>query len=111
MADINDEIRERAYLLWEQQGRPAGKDVDHWLAAERSLEGQGSDSNEGEGSQTGAREYNRSTREFVETGWVEAAAQEAANALDDETEAAELRKAEEAGKARSHGEDPQLQKQ
>jgi hypothetical protein len=110
MSDIERKIRERAYLLWEEQGRPAAKNLEHWLDAERSLEGQGSGGNEGEGSQTGAREYNRATREFVETGWVDAAAQEAANALDDETEAVDLQEAEEAGKARSHGEDPLLQR-
>jgi len=30
----NPEIATRAYLLWEQSGRPAGKDVEHWLKAE-----------------------------------------------------------------------------
>ncbi|MCR6632736.1 MAG: DUF2934 domain-containing protein [Magnetospirillum sp.] len=29
-----DQIRERAYFLWENQGRPDGKDLDHWLIAE-----------------------------------------------------------------------------
>ena len=28
-------IRERAYQLWEQEGRPEGRDLDHWLRAER----------------------------------------------------------------------------
>jgi len=27
-------IRERAYAIWEQEGRPDGKDLDHWLRAE-----------------------------------------------------------------------------
>jgi hypothetical protein len=27
-------IRERAYAIWEQEGRPDGKDLDHWLGAE-----------------------------------------------------------------------------
>lgn len=30
-------IRERAYAIWERQGRPCGKDVDHWLRAEAEI--------------------------------------------------------------------------
>jgi DUF2934 family protein len=29
-----EEIRTRAHELWEQQGRPAGRDVEFWLQAE-----------------------------------------------------------------------------
>ena len=32
-----DEIRARARQLWEQAGRPAGRDLDFWLQAEREL--------------------------------------------------------------------------
>ena len=28
-------IRERAYQLWEQEGRPEDRRLDHWLQAER----------------------------------------------------------------------------
>jgi hypothetical protein len=28
------DIAKRAYELWEQSGRPAGKDIDFWLKAE-----------------------------------------------------------------------------
>jgi len=31
-------IRARAYALWEQQGRPAGKDAEHWAEARRQIE-------------------------------------------------------------------------
>lgn len=31
------EIRARAHELWEQHGRPAGRDLDFWLQAEREL--------------------------------------------------------------------------
>ena len=102
MSDTEQTIREHAYRLWEEQGRPEGREIEHWREAERIARG----ANEGEGSQTGAREYNQATREFINTGAVEEAAQEAAAALDDDAEAAELRKAEKAGKARSRGEDP-----
>jgi hypothetical protein len=30
-------IQQRAYQLWEDEGRPAGKDEDHWLTAEAEL--------------------------------------------------------------------------
>ena len=31
------EIAREAYFLWEQQGRPAGRDLDTWLAARERL--------------------------------------------------------------------------
>ena len=36
MADTEHLIRERAYLLWEQDGRPDGRDLEYWERA-RSL--------------------------------------------------------------------------
>ena len=33
--DDKDTIRERAYELWEREGRPQGRHLDHWLQAER----------------------------------------------------------------------------
>ena len=35
--DILWRIRERAYELWEQEGRPEGRHLDHWLQAEHEL--------------------------------------------------------------------------
>lgn len=63
--------------------------------------------NEGEGSQTGAKDYVERTRRFVENEDVEARAKEAAAALDG-SESEALRKAEEEGRSHSHGEDPQV---
>jgi cell division septum initiation protein DivIVA len=34
-----EEIRARARELWELEGRPAGRDLDIWLQAERELAG------------------------------------------------------------------------
>jgi hypothetical protein len=31
------EVRARAYELWERAGRPIGRDVEFWLEAERQL--------------------------------------------------------------------------
>jgi Protein of unknown function (DUF2934) len=30
-------VRHLAHQLWEQQGRPNGQELDHWLEAERRL--------------------------------------------------------------------------
>ncbi len=32
-----EDIARYAYLIWEQEGRPAGRDVVHWLQAETHL--------------------------------------------------------------------------
>jgi hypothetical protein len=38
MADnLDHRIKERAYQLWVQEGRPHGRDLEHWLQAERTL--------------------------------------------------------------------------
>ena len=34
----HEEVEIFAYLIWEQQGRTNGHDVDDWLQAERQLE-------------------------------------------------------------------------
>ena len=63
--------------------------------------------NEGEGSRTAARAYNKGVEAFEKTGQVEKKAREAADALDG-PEAEQLRQAEAEGKRHSHGEDPAL---
>jgi hypothetical protein len=30
-------IRERAYAIWEQEGRPDGREWDHWVRASREI--------------------------------------------------------------------------
>jgi hypothetical protein len=32
-----EKIAERARRIWEEQGRPEGRDLEHWLEAERQL--------------------------------------------------------------------------
>lgn len=34
----DDQIRERAYLIWVDEGRPHGRELDHWLRAKWELE-------------------------------------------------------------------------
>jgi hypothetical protein len=38
----DDKIRQRAYEIWEDEGRPHGREREHWAAAERELAGGGS---------------------------------------------------------------------
>jgi hypothetical protein len=35
--NLDDEIRQRAYELWEQHGRESGRENEHWLLAEREI--------------------------------------------------------------------------
>jgi Protein of unknown function (DUF2934) len=35
--DLYERVRLRAYELWESEGRPAGREYDHWLQAEREV--------------------------------------------------------------------------
>ena len=34
---IEDEIKVCAYFIWEQEGKPVGRALDHWLQAELQL--------------------------------------------------------------------------
>ncbi|HEV2675617.1 MAG TPA: DUF2934 domain-containing protein [Aliidongia sp.] len=98
------QIKDKAYRLWEQEGQPAGRDLDHWVQAEREID-QPTQANEGEGNRTATRAYNRKAKQFAETGPVESQAQKAKADLDG-PEAQKLREAELVGKSHSHGEDP-----
>src|SRR5215469_17308598 len=46
------EVRERAFVIWEQEGRPEGRRVDHWLRAEVVVLSDGASGiqNEGKGN-------------------------------------------------------------
>lgn len=35
--ELERTIRERAYVLWEADGRPEGRDMDYWRQAEQEL--------------------------------------------------------------------------
>ena len=39
----HDEIRARAREIWEQHGRPSGRDVEFWLEAEAELKERGTE--------------------------------------------------------------------
>ncbi len=43
MQTSQEHVRLRAYQLWEEEGRPDGKAMDHWSQAERELQGTSGD--------------------------------------------------------------------
>ena len=51
MATPNDRVRERAFEIWDAEGRPADRSVENWLQAEREV---GSDPVDGPVGQKGA---------------------------------------------------------
>lgn len=48
----HDAIRNRAYALWEAEGRPEGKSLDHWTQAARELNAADDGANPDAGTQT-----------------------------------------------------------
>ena len=38
-----EQIRQRAYSIWEEQGKPEGEDMHHWLQAWQELADAGAD--------------------------------------------------------------------
>ncbi len=58
----------------------------------------GNSKNEGEGSRTAAREYNKDTRDFVKSGKVDESAERARKAVEGD-DAGKLREAEEKGRS------------
>jgi hypothetical protein len=118
------QISEKAYRLWEMEGQPRGRELDHWVRAESEVSGStegearastqdetggSSQANEGEGNRTATRAYNRKAKQFAETGPVERQARKAKADLDG-PQGAELREAERIGKSHSHGEDPAVKR-
>ena len=105
MADEKmDQLRSRAYQIWEREGRPQGRDLEHWLEAERELEAEDRKprAKKEEAGLEAARAYNRDAQEFGRHENVEAKAQEAKQAIEG-AEASELKRAEAIGKSRSRG--------
>jgi hypothetical protein len=37
MAPTKQQVQLRSYQIWEQEGRPHGRDHEHWFRAEREL--------------------------------------------------------------------------
>jgi hypothetical protein len=48
MAADQQKIRLEAYYIWEREGRPEGRALEHWLAAAQNLGAEGAEPPEGE---------------------------------------------------------------
>lgn len=51
----HQEIAERAYALWEQEGRPDGRNAEHWRKAEQELANPGRKTQQEASSGAGTR--------------------------------------------------------
>jgi hypothetical protein len=108
MNDKAKRIHEHAYRIWEKEGRPEGRHEEHWFQAEREIGQQ--DSENYEPTEAGsdphgihaAEDYNRHVQNTVHSGKVEQAANDAKKAVEG-PERESLRRAEEAGKRASKG--------
>jgi Protein of unknown function (DUF2934) len=79
MSDKDQEIRERAHRIWEQAGRPEGRDADHWQQAESEIhEGIDAESAKGGG---------QSDTELTQTDQAEATAADAASEVNEGADA------------------------
>lgn len=99
------QLRNRAYQIWEREGCPHARDLEHWLEAERELGDDDDRSHRAKKEEAGlqaARVYDRDVQEFGRHANVDAKAQEAKHALEG-AEAAELKRAEAIGKSRGRG--------
>jgi hypothetical protein len=43
-ANETNQVRQRAFRIWEQRGNPEGYEAEFWLQAERELKGEDTDS-------------------------------------------------------------------
>lgn len=44
----DEQVRQRAYRIWEAEGRPDGMEADHWARAERELAAEKADAAPGQ---------------------------------------------------------------
>ena len=61
MTDREDRVRQLAYFLWLEEGRPQGEAERHWQVAEVLFESEPVERKESEGEQPGERAGNAQT--------------------------------------------------
>ena len=71
----DDEIAERAYQIWQDQGQPIGHDLENWLEAQRELINEACLSAEESGKAQARRTTTESKAEFNDRAKVETAAE------------------------------------
>ncbi len=50
--ELDERIRERAYAIWEEEGRPEGNDFQHWLRAVEEIRAESRELPEADAGQT-----------------------------------------------------------
>jgi hypothetical protein len=55
MDEQDDQVRRRAHELWENDGRPEGREMDFWLQAEREIGEAGKETDQRQGDAAPAR--------------------------------------------------------
>ncbi|NUB04064.1 DUF2934 domain-containing protein [Azospirillum melinis] len=65
--DIQERIRRRAHELWESEGRPHGRDSDHWTQAEAEVRGAGALEPTGKVAGSRKKTAGKSTRAAAES--------------------------------------------
>ena len=98
--DKSQRVRERAYQIWIEEGRPEGRDREHWFRAEREVEGDEAHLSHDQAGLGAAKKYDERAKNFSENAAVGKKAREAEQSVSG-AEAEELKKAEATGKARS----------
>ena len=98
-----ERVRELAHQIWEREGRPDGREVENWIAAEREILGKDAAPQESFSSEAAGREatraYDSNVKAFSKSGRVAAKVKEAEEALKG-GERESLKKAEAIGKRR-----------
>jgi hypothetical protein len=110
MSDKSKRVHEHAYHLWEKEGRPEGRHAEHWAQAEQEINQQEDFANGHQSDSAGsdphgiraAEQYNHNVQETVHSGKSDEAANVAKRAVEGPEREA-LKRAEEAGKRASKG--------
>ena len=55
MADREEKIRQRAHEIWEMEGRPEGRNQEHWERAHREIDAKQNETPSGQISETRSR--------------------------------------------------------
>jgi hypothetical protein len=63
----DDAIRERAYHIWEREGRPHGRDFEHWVRAQVELMAESSNNSGRKAAAAGASAAAKATRPRADT--------------------------------------------
>jgi hypothetical protein len=67
-SDREQDVKKRAYEIWESEGRSEGSDMDHWVRAEQELDGAGNgEDQDGDTEIVNPRALREAAREHSDT--------------------------------------------